>query len=165
MKNIIYSISCIFFVTVMTLTSSSVLANVYGYSDENGVIHLTDNNEGNNFELIAEEPIIKNEEILFIAEQMTRKPKNYLSNSPNYLLYKKEINLAAQANQIDPNLLHAIIAVESNYNPRAVSSKGAVGLMQLMPSTAKRFGVSNYFDPHQNIQGGGQIFGLLVKVI
>ena len=82
----------------MTLTSSSVLANVYGYSDENGVIHLTDNNEGNNFELIAEEPIIKNEEILFIAEQMTRKSKNYLSNSPNYLLYKKEINLAAQAN-------------------------------------------------------------------
>ena len=164
MKNLIYSISCIFIVGVMTLTSSAAWANVYGYSDENGVIHLTDNNEGNNFELIAEEPIIKNEEILFIAEQMTRKPKSSLSNSSNYLLYKKEINLAAQANQIDPNLLHAIIAVESNYNPRAVSSKGAVGLMQLMPSTAKRFGVSNYFDPHQNIQGGAKYLAYLLKL-
>jgi Transglycosylase SLT domain len=56
--------------------------------------------------------------------------------------------------QVDPKLVHAMIRVESNYDPSAVSSKGAMGLMQLIPSTAQRFGVQNPFDPGQNIQGG-----------
>ncbi len=164
MKNIINSISCAFLAVVMTFVSGAVLADVYGFSGDNGMIYLTDNNEGNNFELIAKEPVIQNEEILSVADQMTRKPKSYLSSSPKYQLYKDEINKAALAYQIDPNLLHAIIAVESDYNPRAVSSKGALGLMQLMPSTAKRFGVTNYFDPHQNIQGGTQYLAYLLKL-
>jgi soluble lytic murein transglycosylase-like protein len=56
--------------------------------------------------------------------------------------------------QVDPKLVHALIRVESNYDPSAVSSKGAMGLMQLIPATAQRFGVQNPFDPKQNIQGG-----------
>ena len=56
--------------------------------------------------------------------------------------------------QVDPKLVHAMIRVESNYDAAAVSSKGAMGLMQLIPSTAERFGVQNPFDPKQNIQGG-----------
>ena len=56
--------------------------------------------------------------------------------------------------QVNPKLVHALIRVESNYDPSAVSSKGAMGLMQLIPATAQRFGVQNPFDPTQNIQGG-----------
>jgi soluble lytic murein transglycosylase-like protein len=56
--------------------------------------------------------------------------------------------------QVDPQLVHAIIKVESEYDPKAVSRKGAMGLMQLIPETAQRFGVENPFNPKENIQGG-----------
>jgi transglycosylase-like protein with SLT domain len=55
---------------------------------------------------------------------------------------------------VDPDLVDAVIRVESEYNPRAVSSKGAMGLMQLIPATARRFGVADPFDPAQNVEGG-----------
>ena len=64
------------------------------------------------------------------------------------------VDAAAKANNIDPLLVHSVIQVESNYNPFAVSSAGARGLMQLMPSTAREFGVRDSFDPQQNIEAG-----------
>lgn len=64
------------------------------------------------------------------------------------------VERAASKHQVDPELVHAIIQVESAYNPNAVSRKGALGLMQLIPATARRFGVQNAFDPAQNIEGG-----------
>jgi len=60
----------------------------------------------------------------------------------------------ANRHQIDPDLVRAIVRVESDYDPKAVSRKGAMGLMQLVPSTAQRLGVSNPFDPQQNLEGG-----------
>jgi len=61
---------------------------------------------------------------------------------------------AAERNNLDPALVKAVISTESGWNPNAVSSKGAVGLMQLIPQTAQRYGVNNSFDPAQNIEGG-----------
>ena len=61
---------------------------------------------------------------------------------------------AARYYEVDPLLVDSVIHVESGYNPQAVSPKGAMGLMQLIPSTARRFGVTNPFDPKDNIEGG-----------
>lgn len=64
------------------------------------------------------------------------------------------VNRVSNFYQVNPKLIYAMIRVESDYDPTAISPKGAMGLMQLIPSTAERFGVRNPFDPKENIQGG-----------
>ena len=66
------------------------------------------------------------------------------------------VQTAAQRNHLDPALLDAVIAQESGFRPDVVSGAGAVGLMQLMPSTARELGVSDPFDPAQNVEGGAK---------
>jgi len=68
---------------------------------------------------------------------------------------------AAKTFDVNPLLVDSVIQVESNYNPSAVSPKGAQGLMQLMPATAQRFGVTDSFDPKQNIEAGVRYLKLL----
>jgi|SRR5579871_387796 len=68
--------------------------------------------------------------------------------------FAKLVDEIATRHSVDRDLVHSMISVESNYDPFAVSSKGALGLMQLVPATAERFGVSNAFDPAQNVEGG-----------
>src|ERR1044071_1860745 len=68
--------------------------------------------------------------------------------------YDAIIDRHALAYGVDPVLVRAVIQVESDFNPQCVSNKGARGLMQLMPETAKRYGIRNIFDPEENIRGG-----------
>ena len=68
--------------------------------------------------------------------------------------YARLIERAADRYGVDPNLVHALIEVESGYRPDVVSSAGAMGLMQLMPDTAKRYGVGDPLDPEANIEAG-----------
>jgi soluble lytic murein transglycosylase-like protein len=85
------------------------------------------------------------------------------SFSPNLSTKFDELfNEIARTYNLDPRLLHAIAKVESNYNPRAVSPKGALGVMQLIPSTARLVGVSDPFDPRENIHGGARYLRYLL---
>jgi soluble lytic murein transglycosylase-like protein len=70
----------------------------------------------------------------------------------------------AARHDLAPDLLHSVIKVESNYNPWAVSSKGALGMMQLIPATARRFGVADVFNPVENIQGGARYLRYLLDL-
>jgi soluble lytic murein transglycosylase-like protein len=73
------------------------------------------------------------------------------------------LRIAAE-HSLPPQLIHSVIKVESNYNANAISSKGALGLMQLIPATARRFGVSDVFNPVQNIQGGAKYLRYLLDL-
>jgi soluble lytic murein transglycosylase-like protein len=70
----------------------------------------------------------------------------------------------AEEHSLPPQLIHSVIKIESNYNPYAVSSKGALGIMQLIPETARRFGVKNVFNPVENIQGGARYLRYLLDL-
>ncbi len=78
--------------------------------------------------------------------------------------YDDLIRSIAQKYRVEHTLIHSIIRAESNYDRFAVSSKGALGLMQLMPSTAIQYGVKNVFDPRENIEGGVKYLKDLIKL-
>ncbi len=127
--------------------------DIYVYTSEDGQIHLTNVPSGNNYKILVAEPQHTPE-----AVTATPKPKRNTraADSSGNLQYKQIIEESARANGLDSALIHAVISVESRYNAKAVSAKGAVGLMQLMPKVASQYGVTDLFDPAQNIRGGAR---------
>ncbi len=90
--------------------------------------------------------------------------RGYLNKYKYSDKFDEHINGTAEWYGVDPLLIKAMIKVESNFNPEAVSPQGAMGVMQLMPATAKRIGVSDPFDPIENIEGGVKYFSMLMTM-
>lgn len=121
-------------------------AEVYKFV-QNGVVHYTNRPPANSSYTKMQNTI----PTLILAPKRVTKTA---SSSSATLPYLHIIQNVAATYQLSPELIKAIIKVESNYNPQAISPKGARGLMQLMPATAQRFGVTDAFDPEENITGG-----------
>src|SRR5271154_1570200 len=140
---------------VMLLMASSALANakIYTYLDADGVRHYTDVPDNNRYRLLVMSPKDR-------TASGDRYDSMLLAKAGQY---DSIIEKAALSASVEPNLLRAVIVVESGFNSRAVSKRGAVGVMQLMPATASRFGVSNPYDPRQNIHGGAQYLKFLIN--
>lgn len=125
------------------------IADIYKFVDENGLIHYTDQPKNKQYKRV-----IKTRTPRFFGSYTTPMPTIHRFSSANKQRFSDLIEQAAYRHQVDPKLVHAVIQTESAYNSTAISSAGAVGLMQLMPDTARRFGVYDRNDPDQNVDGG-----------
>ena len=97
---------------------------------------------------------IEPDEVPHPEDQVAADPKPLPSSTLDTVPYGQLIESLATVHGVDPYLVKALVKVESNYRPRARSPKGAMGLMQIMPATARQYSVSNPFDPKSNIEAG-----------
>ena len=142
---------------LVALPYHSAHAVIYQYTDEKGTIHFTNVSvaKGKKYRRVAEPgettPQAKPSPRQVAAPAAAQSAVTS-TNIPS--AYLESINTACDRHGVDPALVHAIMKVESDFNPQALSRKGAMGLMQLMPQTAVDMNVRNSFDPEENIYGG-----------
>jgi soluble lytic murein transglycosylase-like protein len=140
-------------IVLICLTGSGAArADIYAYTDAAGVTHYSNVPVDPRYVRVIAEPSIPAAAAPSNAQWQTRAAA-----------YSDLIDEAAHRAQVSPALLRAVIAVESAFDPLALSPKGAQGLMQLRPTTAKRYGVHRPFDPRENLRGGANYLRDLLK--
>ena len=132
----------------LTLAVSAASADIYKYVNEEGVVCYTDAPFGKKSQRIEGDTVSPN-----------RKKVGALPRSD----FSSYVHQAAAKYDLEPELIKAVITTESNGNHRAVSRKGAIGLMQLMPATASDLNVTNPFNPEENIEGGTRYLKQLIE--
>jgi len=136
---------------LLLLNCSASYADIYGYVDDSGVAHTSTRQIDARYYLFKREP----PPTATLPVEPTPAFVNPAPPQPKYgKRYAELISRVADEVRVDPSLIHAVVAVESAYNARALSRAGAMGLMQLMPATALRYGVGDAWDPLQNLRGG-----------
>lgn len=137
-------------VVMLVMSSGIVKADVYVDLSQADEISIVNTKIEQNYTFKIDEPATPNTVAKFEAHEKDKLGSSYNHNLP----FNKEVIIAANKTAIEPALIHALITVESRHNPRALSKKGAYGLMQLMPETSRRFKVLNKDDPKQNVLAG-----------
>jgi soluble lytic murein transglycosylase-like protein len=138
--------SAIVFGAMLAATALCAQADIYSYVDAKGIAHYTNVPNDPRYAFLIATPGARTESGDAYSPAL-------LARAAQYDLI---IEKAAAHYSVEPNLLRAVIVVESGFNPRAVSKKGAMGLMQLMPATARQYGAENAYDPKQNVHAGAR---------
>jgi soluble lytic murein transglycosylase-like protein len=146
--------STIILFTMLSLLSLPSYADIYKYVDKHGRVVLTDKPRHSGYKRLVK---------TWKGWEEYKVPKNF-NWAKNQKKYDSTIRSIAKSYKLPHTLLHAIITAESSYNPDAISKAGAVGLMQLMPETAKQYGVKNRRNPRENIYGGTRYLRYLLKL-
>jgi soluble lytic murein transglycosylase-like protein len=145
------------FVLLVGLAPGLACADIYHFTDAGGTEHFSNVPVDTRYTLLLATP----DAVTGSAESSKVHAINWLARSADY---DGVIKGAARDATIQAQLVRAVIVVESGFNPRAVSKKGAVGLMQLQPATARRYGVKNIYDPGENVRAGAHYLSdLLVR--
>jgi soluble lytic murein transglycosylase-like protein len=128
-------------------------ADIYSFVDGDGVTHYTNVPDDTRFVLFQKTG----------DDRVAMSVEKAVSWKERAHAFSSMIDLTARRTEVQPALLRAVIAAESAFDPNAVSRAGAQGLMQLHPNTAKRYGVSNPFDPAANVDGGARYLHDLLR--
>ena len=144
---------------VLLISGGQAAADLYGYVDEKGVAHLSRVPLHEGYYLFKKEPpeALPEESVAGIPGYPVPAAARISRVNPAHRKqYGPLVTEIAREHKLDVALMHAVITVESGYNPKALSSRGARGLMQLMPETARRYAVRNIWDPRDNLNGGAR---------
>jgi len=161
---------------IQLLSNQAAADTIYKFVDKSGLTYYT-NKPKNSYRYVdsdgrtyfADQPRNSISKSIFRFKTRTYTFKDFTSRAIHYSSANKKrfsdlIEQTAYKYQVDPKLVHAVIQTESAYDAGAVSSAGAVGLMQLMPETARRFGVIDRNDPDQNVEGGTRYLKHLINL-
>jgi soluble lytic murein transglycosylase-like protein len=139
-------------------------ADIYVFTADDGTVSLSNVPADERYAVLIAAPkpaVAAAPRLASVPVATNRKGRTTLARKAGY---EQVVDEVSRTYGLESALLHAVISVESSYNPKAVSPKGAAGLMQLMPQTAKRYGVADAFDPRQNLNGGARYLRDLLRL-